>query len=368
MGNVDSLPVVAQVKSGFQLITGDVDGALRTTNNFLRTCPGVSQLTSVTQLVIGDVDGAAETQKLFLRSTVDTVNGVLDSTPVVGHVKGLVHYAFEDEDGGNRAMKAATRTTLVMGAGAVGMLAGGPVGAVVAGIDAGLATDLTYMVAEEKPNGALCTAIDVLANQESPDSGQVFDALFGATAGVAMDGVAGYGGGKVAKEVHAGLTNKRLYRVVDKETGSAAIESQSVKPPSRGDELWLSETSRHSESYMKHKPNTMCLEVDVAEPAYGDLRSHSIDQLGSSSKNKIQVASGERQFNLLHQERIYRDRPDRVNIGLKGPENHKILQGNVTRIREIDPTENRNWANYGEPAAYATAAAAASYGLQMKKK
>jgi hypothetical protein len=81
-------------------------------------------------------------------------------------------------DGGKRAMKAATRMTLVIAAGAAGMLAAGPVGAVVAGIDAGLATDLAYTVAEAKPNGALFTAIDVLANQESPDSGQVFDALF----------------------------------------------------------------------------------------------------------------------------------------------------------------------------------------------
>lgn len=55
-----------------------------------------------------------------------------DGIPVVGHAKGLVHYAVGDTEGGNSAMKSAIRTTGTMAAGAGGFLVGGPVGAIAA--------------------------------------------------------------------------------------------------------------------------------------------------------------------------------------------------------------------------------------------
>ncbi len=33
-----------------------------------------------------------------------------DGVPIVGHAKGLVHYALGDDEGGHRAMRSSTRT------------------------------------------------------------------------------------------------------------------------------------------------------------------------------------------------------------------------------------------------------------------
>lgn len=38
-----------------------------------------------------------------------------DAIPVVGHIKGIVHYAVGDSEGGQKAMYQATGTTTVLG-------------------------------------------------------------------------------------------------------------------------------------------------------------------------------------------------------------------------------------------------------------
>lgn len=109
-----------------------------------------------------------------------------DGIPVVGHAKGVVHYTFGDTEGGNIAMRSATRTTglfclkiftdietmddllAVMGAGAGGFLVGGPVGAVGAGIGAGAAMDTVYTVATDTPQGYYA-AIDNMVKNPSAD-------------------------------------------------------------------------------------------------------------------------------------------------------------------------------------------------------
>lgn len=103
---MDWVPILSQTKSLFQVICGDTEGARQTQENFLKTCPGISQGTSLVQLIAGDHDGALETQKAFGR----TVSGVVNGIPVVGHVKGVVHYACGDKEGGDQAIKSSTRT------------------------------------------------------------------------------------------------------------------------------------------------------------------------------------------------------------------------------------------------------------------
>ena len=56
--------------------------------------------------------------------------------PIVGHIKGGIHYACGDKDGGDNAMKAASRTIGVVGGGAVGIL-GGPAGMIAGGVAGG---------------------------------------------------------------------------------------------------------------------------------------------------------------------------------------------------------------------------------------
>ena len=110
MGNVDSVPVVSQTKSLVQAISGDADGARRTQENFSRQCPVVSQTRSLVEVSMGDADAATETQKQFVQGA----NDFADKLPVVGHVKGGIHYACGDREGGDKAMMHATRS-LVFG-------------------------------------------------------------------------------------------------------------------------------------------------------------------------------------------------------------------------------------------------------------
>ena len=69
------------------------------------------------------------------------LSGFVDSIPVVGHIKGAVEYGLGYKDAAKKSFEAATRTTVVMGAGAAGLAAGGPAGAAGAGVAAGILFD-----------------------------------------------------------------------------------------------------------------------------------------------------------------------------------------------------------------------------------
>ena len=60
---------------------------------------------------------------------------------MLGHVKGIIHYAVGDNEGGDEAMKAATRTSGVIAGGMGGFIVGGPVGAVAGGMSGGAVMD-----------------------------------------------------------------------------------------------------------------------------------------------------------------------------------------------------------------------------------
>ena len=62
-----------------------------------------------------------------------------DGVPVVGHIKGGVHYALGEEEKGETAMKSASRTTGVIIGGVAGTIVGGPAGGVAGGIAGGSA-------------------------------------------------------------------------------------------------------------------------------------------------------------------------------------------------------------------------------------
>lgn len=125
----DWIPVVSQVKSFVQAVTGNTEGARQTQENFSRQCPIVSQARSAVEAITGDTDAAEQTQLEFLKNA----SRVVDSVPVVGHVKGGVHYVCGDTKGGDMAMKRATG---VAGGAALGLIAAGPIGAVAGGITA----------------------------------------------------------------------------------------------------------------------------------------------------------------------------------------------------------------------------------------
>ena len=177
MGNTDSLPVISQTKSLVQVIGGDAEGALRTQENFSRQCPLISQTRSAVEAAYGDTEAARKTQIEFVKGVSDFVDGV----PVVGHTKGVIHYACGDVEGGNRAMKSSSRTTGVIIGGIGGFAVGGPVGAAAGGVAGGAAMDgITTGIDsavhnEYRPAGSIANVTEIVNDPKNP--GKWFDAV-----------------------------------------------------------------------------------------------------------------------------------------------------------------------------------------------
>ena len=133
------------------------------------------------------------------------LSGVTDGIPVIGHIKGGIHYAAGDKEGGEQAMKAASRTTGVIGGGVGGFLVGGPVGAVAGGVSGGVAMDGIMTGAESaiegeyKPNGILKGIDDSINAKGSKKAGHIFDTVFIPFG----DALAGYGAGKACANIKA---------------------------------------------------------------------------------------------------------------------------------------------------------------------
>lgn len=125
MGNINAVPVVSQIKSAVQAIGGDLEGAGRTQEEFSKQCPVVSQVRSAVEASLGDPDAALRTQIEFM----ENLEYVADATPILGHVKGVVHHALGDTEKGGRCITSATQTTSVVAAGMEmgmpGLLVGG---------------------------------------------------------------------------------------------------------------------------------------------------------------------------------------------------------------------------------------------------
>ncbi|XP_076285166.1 uncharacterized protein LOC143211398 isoform X2 [Lasioglossum baleicum] len=187
---IDWIPVVSQLKATVQLVTGDADGGIRTQENFLRECPGVSQLTSIVQLATGHTEAAIETQK----RCIGTINNVVNCVPVIGHVKGVLHHAVGDHKGGNQALNAATRSTIVATSGVAARIISEGIGAIPAAIAAGAIYDVAASSISREAQGIVAAFINAVDN---PSAGGIFD-LVAIPVG---DGLAGYSGGKIGDEM-----------------------------------------------------------------------------------------------------------------------------------------------------------------------
>ena len=100
MGNENSVPVVSQVKSMWQAMEGDMEGARETQVDFIRRCPVVSQLNSMGHAIIGDNQEALRIQEEFAQK-----NQVV---PVLGHMISAVYAACGQKE---KAQKAAIWAT-----------------------------------------------------------------------------------------------------------------------------------------------------------------------------------------------------------------------------------------------------------------
>ena len=356
MGAVDSMPVVSQTKSAVQAIAGDTKGARETQMNFLNTCPVVSQGKSFVHWCDGDNEAARKTQLKFVKGVSDFADGV----PVVGHVKGGIHYACCDEEGGDNAMKSASRSVGVIGGGIAGGLVGGPVGAVAGGIAGGVAMD------------GITTGVDSLVHDEYRPSGQVavtnmvngkasVGDYFDSVAGVAFDGASGYGAGKAAMKYRDTRNNVQLYRVAGQEEVNNSVKAgKLVKHQATQGEYWMSESSKHSRPYYKSRnyPNKSALKAKVPRKAYSKIKSDMIKQSGSKAKQAAQAKAGKGPANIYNTERLHNHPSGKVNIGIKGDANLQQLNKHVHGVREIHVDSwkykngfTRGVARYGKGAA-----------------
>ncbi|CAF1354106.1 unnamed protein product, partial [Didymodactylos carnosus] len=217
------------VTSLVQLIDGDEEGALETQkqcfgtlSNFADAIPVVGHAKGLVHYAVGDEKGGDRAMK----SSTQTI----DSIPVVGHVKGLIHYAAGDEGGGERAMKSSTRTTAVVGAGAGAFLVSGPIGAAAAGVGAGAAMDAVYTAATDRPHG-LIAALDNLEKTGSP--GEFFDSGVMQILGDASMGMVS---GDLTKNIPDSLQSKKAtnqYFSESKSKTSAAEQNAQSLPPAK---------------------------------------------------------------------------------------------------------------------------------------
>lgn len=197
-GGVNSVPVVFQVKSLCQVIGGDAEGAAKTQVEFSRVCPGASQVTSLVYACQGNNKEASKIQQECGRA----MEGMADAIPVVGHVKGIVHYATGDTTKGDNCMKAATKATIILAAGAVtGGVDGGIALGALAGVSASVTTDAIVGAIDKDENGnykpqGLIRSVDNIAKGKD-----VLDSVLEGALDVAGGAMGGVGGVKLATNV-----------------------------------------------------------------------------------------------------------------------------------------------------------------------
>lgn len=105
---VDNYPVVSQVKSLIQWASGDSEGALQTQDNFLNETPLVGDYVYFCKKLAGD-KSADETRRRCNEGWSKAAN----STPGVGHAKGVYHAAMGEDKEAFAAFNSANRSSFM---------------------------------------------------------------------------------------------------------------------------------------------------------------------------------------------------------------------------------------------------------------
>jgi len=100
----------------------------------------MGQVDSLNNAVVESAKSTAKSAEKTAVVVAEDAEVVVNATPGVGHVKGTVHYLCGDKEGGDKAMKSASRTTGAVVGGIVG-IAGGPVGMVLGGMGGAASVD-----------------------------------------------------------------------------------------------------------------------------------------------------------------------------------------------------------------------------------
>jgi hypothetical protein len=120
---MDCVPIFSQIKWAVQKMQGDLEGAEKTLRNVAKG------LIVATETYAGG-KGRSGTADLHLVPGMDVIDefrkgrdqfveGLADSIPSVGRIKGGVHYALGDKKKGYACMIAATKCAAVLAAGVI---------------------------------------------------------------------------------------------------------------------------------------------------------------------------------------------------------------------------------------------------------
>ncbi|ODA76064.1 hypothetical protein RJ55_08347 [Drechmeria coniospora] len=294
--------------------------------------PAVSQLKSLFQWVTGDSEGARRTQDEFVDAwwnhPLNTGSDFLNAIPVVGHIKGVVHFVLGDNEGGVRAEEMATRTVVVLSAAALTIGTDGLAAPILAGVLGGIAADGAITIIESKihghphPHGFVAAAQNVVwaFNQSNYDhlAGDLFDVV---TISV-MDGFVGlksvpHGaksrqtvvhrveGQRVVKtksdaslSVFFAADDQRLFsymgRLVTRETSGVMEDVEVLTKGSKpkGETPFVSIT-RGGKVEQGNPQAKISLTVGNANEAYGEYAQNLIDQRAYAKQfNELSKAAG----------------------------------------------------------------------------
>lgn len=152
---------------------------------------------TVVKLAKHTAEAAVESGKVVIHTTNEVANGM----PVIGHIKGGIHYAIGDRKSGNEAMKKASRSTGVVVGGVLGV-SGGPVGMVAGGIAGGAVMDGITTGVESAIEGKYTPAGQIkawtnVATGKDPQT--IIGGVVGGVMSPIMDGVGGYDVGTLFK-------------------------------------------------------------------------------------------------------------------------------------------------------------------------
>ncbi|TFK97722.1 hypothetical protein BDV98DRAFT_607412 [Pterulicium gracile] len=183
-----------------------------------------------------------------------------ESIPLIGHIKGLVHLVRGEKDKFWESKEQATRTLVVLGAGALGVSTGGTAAPILAGVVAGLAYDGVITGVESarygsfQPQGYVATGSDLAGDWR----GGIFDTI-----------ALGVGDGWVGSEGGSARTTK-VYRV-EGESYIIARDGQVVWDSNRrlfpgGDGVGVDQDHLPTVTYSPARPEQMAVNLGLSGP------------------------------------------------------------------------------------------------------
>ena len=252
MGAAQSIPVIGEtvtvIDSGVKLVAAgacaavgeilDDDDAKEAAKSFVgdagKTWKEYSERNLIVAPVRAGVHGIAgdgKEAKRVLKKMGKSVEQVVDSTPVVGHAKGVVHYMVGDTEHGHNCMKGATRAVAVVGA---GMLTGGVGGGAVLGgmaaVSGGVAYDATVSAIESEvkhkdcPYGVFKSIGHIKKSDKERDGHGVISSVIDIGYTVAGDFVAGAAAARATKSAQKSLKARRQKNALREKIGEKGVK------------------------------------------------------------------------------------------------------------------------------------------------